>query len=298
MSSCSTCASKSGCSKDIKCDFIKPKYGRIRHIVGVISGKGGVGKSSVTGILAVQLRKLGYRVGVLDGDMTGPSIPRFFGINEERTGYAPTDVKDVFKFIPVETSLGIKTISMNFMIEEEEPLLWRGPVLGNVLTQLFQDTDWGDLDYLLIDMPPGTGDIALTIMQQFPVDYLVVVSTPQDMVSMIVKKVVNMAEKLEVPIKGVVQNMSYIRCNGCGEKMNVFSRNTAESQAEKMGLPLLAELPIDPDFAAYLEEGMAERYAATNKDYDILMEAFRNDEDEIAKRVAEAKKKSIPFLNS
>ena len=296
MVKCATCAVKNKCLKDMKCDLIKPKYGKIKHVVGVISGKGGVGKSTVTGVLAVQLRKLGYKVGVLDGDITGPSMPRFFGLEKERTGYAPTDVEDVFKFIPVETGLGIKSISMNFMIDEEEPLLWKGPVIGNVLVQLFTDTDWGELDYLLIDMPPGTGDVAMTIMEQFPVDYLVVVSTPQNMVSMIVQKVVNMAEKLEIPVKGVIQNMSYITCSQSGERMNVFSKNTALSQAEKMGLPLLAELPINPEFAEHLEAGQAERFAATNPEYDVIMEAFRNDDAEVYARNKAVKRKVIPFL--
>lgn len=296
MVKCATCAVKNKCLKDMKCDLIKPKYGKIKHVVGVISGKGGVGKSTVTGVLAVQLRKLGYKVGVLDGDITGPSMPRFFGLEKERTGYAPTEVEDVFKFIPVETGLGIKSISMNFMIDEEEPLLWKGPVLGNVLMQLFTDTDWGELDYLLIDMPPGTGDVAMTIMEQFPVDYLVVVSTPQNMVSMIVQKVVNMAAKLEIPVKGVIQNMSYIKCNKCGERMNVFTKNSALSQAEKMGLPLLAELPINPEFAEHLEAGQAERFAATNPEYDVIMEAFRNDDAEVYARNKAVKKKVIPFL--
>ena len=297
MVKCATCAVKNKCRKDLKCELIKPKYGKIKHVVGVISGKGGVGKSTVTGIIAVQLRKLGYKVGVLDGDITGPSIPRFFGLEKERTGYAPTEVKDAYKFVPVETGLGIKAISMNFMLdEEEEPLLWKGPVLGNVLVQLFTDTDWGELDYLLIDMPPGTGDIAMTIMEQFPVDYLVMVSTPQSMVSMIVQKVVNMAEKLEIPVKGVIQNMAYFQCQGCGERHNVFTNNSAQSQADKMGLKLLAELPINPEFTDYLEDGQAERFAATNPEYDVIYEAFKTDDEEIYARNKAVKKKVIPFL--
>lgn len=296
MIRCATCTVKNKCYKDMKCELIKPKYGKIKHVVGVISGKGGVGKSTVTGIVAVQLRKLGYKVGVLDGDITGPSMPRFFGLEKERTGYVETDVKDAYKFVPVETGLGIKAISMNFMIEEEEPLLWRGPALGNVLVQLFTDTDWGELDYLLIDMPPGTGDIALTIMEQFPVDYLVVVSTPQSMVSMIVQKVINMAEKLDIPVKGVIENMAYISCKSTGERMNVFSNNTSQSQAEKMGLTLLSELPIDPDFSEYLEAGQAERFAATNPDYDSIYEAFKDDDAEIYARNKAVKKKVIPFF--
>jgi len=296
MIRCATCAVKHKCHKDMKCELIKPKYGKIKHVVGVISGKGGVGKSTVTGVVAVQLRKLGYKVGVLDGDITGPSMPRFFGLENERTGYAPTEVKDVYKFVPVETGLGIKSISMNYMIEEEEPLLWKGPVLGNVLIQLFTDTDWGELDYLLIDMPPGTGDIALTIMEQFPIDYLVVVSTPQSMVSMIVQKVINMAVKLEIPVKGVIQNMAYLDCKDCGGRMNVFSKNSAQAESDKMGLKLLAELPIDPEFTEYLEAGQAERYAATNLAYDSLYEAFKDDDAEIYARNKAIKKKIIPFL--
>ncbi len=296
MVKCATCAIKGKCLKDQSCELIKPKYGKIKHVVGVISGKGGVGKSTVTGILAVQLKKLGYRVGVLDGDITGPSMPRFFGVHEEKTGYIPTDVEDVYKFLAIETALGIKSISMNFMIDEEEPLLWKGPMIGNVLLQLFTDTDWGELDYLLIDMPPGTGDVAMTIMQQFPVDYLVVVSTPQDMVSMIVQKVVNMAYKLEVPIKGVIQNMSYMTCKKCGERLNVFSNNTAQSQADKMGLKLLAELPINPDFADHLEARQAEQFALTNPEYDQILEAFRHDSEEVYARNKAIKKKVIPFF--
>lgn len=202
-----------------------PKHGKVKHIIGVISGKGGVGKSTVTGILAVQLRKAGYKVGVLDGDITGPSMPRFFGINQKRADILQIGTEEEVKFIPVETSLGIKVISLNLLTEEEEqPVIWRGPVITGVLTQMYTDTEWGELDYLLIDMPPGTGDVALTIMQSIPVEGMVVVSTPQDMVSMIVKKVVIMAEKMNVNILGVVENMSYIQCEKCGEKIRVFSK--------------------------------------------------------------------------
>lgn len=296
MVTCASCAVKNKCNKDLKCDLLKPKYGKIKHIVGVVSGKGGVGKSTITGVLAVQFRKMGYKVGVLDADITGPSMPRFFGLEKEKTGYAPTDVEGVYKFVPLETGLGIKINSMNFMIEEEEPLLWKGPVLGSVTTQLYQDTDWGELDYLLIDLPPGTGDIALTIMQDFPIDYLVMVSNPQTMVSKIVGKMVNMAKKLEIPIKGVVQNMAYIVCKNCNEKMNVFTENTAQSQADSMGLKLLAELPIDPKFGEYMESGQAERFAAINPDYEVLYEAFKDDEKEIYERNANKEKKFIPLI--
>ena len=190
MSSCSTCPSKSACSSklsnmDNSCQRSTPKYGDVKNIIGVISGKGGVGKSTVTGILASTLRKKGYKVGVLDADITGPSMPRFFGIDKERAKMRPVG-DTAAEYLPVLTQSGIKVMSMNLMMQtEDEPVVWRGPVVSSVLTQMFTDTNWGELDYLLIDMPPGTSDITLTIMQSFPITEMIVVSTPQDMVSMI-----------------------------------------------------------------------------------------------------------------
>lgn len=275
MSNCDNCGSKGKCGKDSKtCSKMLPKYGKIKHIIGVISGKGGVGKSTVTGILASKLKKEGYSVGVLDADITGPSMPRFFGINNKRAGIIQEEGDNV-RFIPVETKLGIKVISLNLLTEEEEqPVIWRGPVINGVLSQMFTDTEWDELDFLLIDMPPGTGDVALTIMQSFPVEGLVVVSTPQDMVSMIVKKVIIMAEKLEVNILGVVENMSYIICGKCGEKMPVFSKKSAQEQAEKLGVMLLAEMPINLELVDNMENGDAEEYSANNTEYDILCNKF------------------------
>lgn len=275
MSNCDNCGSKGKCGKDSKtCSKMLPKYGKIKHIIGVISGKGGVGKSTVTGILASKLKKEGYSVGVLDADITGPSMPRFFGINNKRAGIIQEEGDNV-RFIPVETKLGIKVISLNLLTEEEEqPVIWRGPVINGVLSQMFTDTEWDELDFLLIDMPPGTGDVALTIMQSFPVEGLVVVSTPQDMVSMIVKKVIIMAEKLEVNILGVVENMSYIICGKCGEKMPVFSKKSAQEQAEKLGVMLLAEMPINLELVDNMENGNAEEYSANNTEYDILCNKF------------------------
>ncbi|SUY48353.1 MRP protein-like protein [Clostridium putrefaciens] len=277
MSNCSSCPSKEKCSvkeagKESTCSKLSPKHGNIKNIIGVISGKGGVGKSTVTGILAVALRNQGYSVGVLDADITGPSMPRFFGINEKRASMLPAGEKDEVKFVPVETKLGIKVISINLLTEEEEqPVIWRGPVITGVLNQMYSDTEWGELDYLLIDMPPGTGDIALTVMQSFPISNMVVVSTPQDMVSMIVKKVVIMTEKLGVDVKGVVQNMAYIECESCGERMRVFSKKSAKEQAEYLGLPLLAELPINLDLVESLEAGMAEEYVRGHKEYNEII---------------------------
>lgn len=283
MGSCDNCASKDQCKSKEQCASqgqttfsmkVFPKYGDVKNIIGVISGKGGVGKSTVTGILASTLRKKGYKVGVLDVDITGPSMPRFFGINEKRGNIVPID-QDTYKFEPVLTDSGIKVMSMNLVTQvEDQPVIWRGPVINGVLNQMYTDTEWGDLDYLLIDMPPGTGDIALTVMQQFPIKELIVVSTPQDMVSMIVKKLVIMAEKLNVKMRGVVENMSYIKCTKCDEKLRVFSKKSAEEQAEYLGLPLIGELPIDLELTEALEDGKAEQYIVDSPLYSFIFEGL------------------------
>lgn len=252
----------------------KPKYGKIKNVIGIISGKGGVGKSTITGIMATMLRKRGYKVGVLDADITGPSMPRFFGINNKRAQIISLDEQNI-KFIPVSTQSGIKVMSMNLLTDiEDDPVIWRGPVITGVLNQMYFDTEWEELDYLLIDMPPGTGDIALTVMNDFHVKELVIVSTPQDMVSMIVKKVVKMAEKVGVPIRGVVENMAYIVCDGCDKKLKVFSKKSAEEHAEYLGLPLLGELPINLEFTEALEEGKAEEYVLNNPLYSLVFEGL------------------------
>lgn len=276
-SNCDNCPDKGKCSTDSAvCSKIMPQYGNIKHIIGVISGKGGVGKSTITGILAVELRKHGYKTGVLDADITGPSMPRFFGVNTQRANmYSKEENSEEVIFEPVETKSGIKVISLNLLTDEEEqPVIWRGPVITGVLTQMYKDTKWGELDYLLIDMPPGTGDVALTIMQSIPVSAMIVVSTPQDMVSMIVKKVINMARKLKINILGTVENMSYITCTKCGEKIRVFSKTSAKEQAEHLGVPLLAELPINLDLTENMENQQIEDYINSNKIYDDLYENF------------------------
>ena len=277
MGNCNTCPSEGSCgSKSENCSKTVPKYGRIKHIIGVISGKGGVGKSTVTGILATQLKKAGYSVGVLDGDITGPSMPRFFGINNKRSVISQGEGNDEAKFSPVETLTGIKVMSLNLLTEEEEqPVIWRGPVITGVLKQMYTDTNWEDLDYLLIDMPPGTGDIALTIMQEIPLEGIVIVSTPQDMVSMIVKKVVIMAQKMNVNIIGVVENMSYVKCSKCEEKIRVFSKKSAEEQAQYLGLPLLAEMSINPDLIESMENGNVENYIIESGEYEILLDNIK-----------------------
>ena len=280
MGSCDNCPSKEQCQTKSKggCETqipkLAPRYGNIKNVIGVISGKGGVGKSTVTGIMATMLSKRGYKVGVLDADITGPSMPRFFGINEKRSLIEPLD-NEMVRFNPVETAGGIKVMSMNLVTPvEEEPLIWRGAVINGVLKQLYSETNWGELEYLLIDMPPGTGDIALTVMQEFPIDEIVIVSTPQDMVSMIVKKVVIMAQKIGIKIKGVVENMAYINCPDCDKKIRVFSRKSSEENAEYLGLPLLGELPINIDLTEALEEGRAEEYVKENPLYSLIFEGL------------------------
>lgn len=279
MSNCSSCESKDDCkSKGItSCETsikVLPKYGNVKNIIGVISGKGGVGKSTITGIMATILRKKGFKVGVLDADITGPSMPRFFGINRERAIITPID-ENTAKFQPVETESGIKVMSMNLITQlEDQPVIWRGPVITGVLNQMYTNTEWGELDYLLIDMPPGTGDVALTVMQDFPIKEMIIVSTPQDMVSMIVKKMVIMAGKLGIPIKGVVENMAYIICTGCDKKIRVFSKKSAEEHAEYLGIPLIGELPIDLEFTAALEAGKAEEYVLDNPLYLLIFEGL------------------------
>ena len=277
--SCENCQSKDTCeSKDKGCkeENLKliPRYGKIKNVIGVISGKGGVGKSTITGITATMLAKKGYKVGILDADITGPSMPRFFGVNGKRATIIPLE-NDMVRFEPVETESGIKVISMNLLTAvEDEPVIWRGPVITGVLKQMFIETNWGELDYLLIDMPPGTGDIALTVMQEFPINEIVIVSTPQDMVSMIVKKVVIMAQKIGIKIKGVVENMAYINCPDCEKKIRVFSRKSSEENAEYLGLPLIGELPINIELTEALEDGKAEEYVRENSLYSLIFEGL------------------------
>lgn len=276
MSKCDNCASKGKCgNKENTCSVLVPSYGSVKNIIGVMSGKGGVGKSTVTGILAAKLRSLGYKVGVLDGDITGPSMPRFFGINEERASILSGKTQEETVFVPVETNTGIKVISLNLLTEsEEQPVIWRGPILTGVLTQMYRDTEWGELDYLLIDMPPGTGDLVLTVMQNIPLSGVVIAATPQDMVTMIVKKVVIMAEKLNIKVYGVVENMSYIKCGNCGEKLQVFSRKSAAEQAEALGVPLIAELPINLDLIERMEAGEVEDFINQSSEYEEILTNF------------------------
>lgn len=229
-------------------------YSNIAHVIGVVSGKGGVGKSLVTGILATELMRAGKRVGILDADFTGPSIPKMFGINDQRL----TAMDERF-MIPAVTDSGIRVVSTNLILEHEsDPVLWRGPLLMGVLKQFYEDVLWGPLDYLLVDMPPGTGDVALSAFQSLPIEGVVIVSSPQDLVQMIVGKAVNMAAMMNVPVVGLVENMSYFVCPDCGKQHEVFGPSRAQETADFFDIDLLGRLPIDPAIAAICDRGTIE----------------------------------------
>ena len=229
-------------------------YSRIKHVLGVVSGKGGVGKSLVTGIIAIELQRAGYKVGILDGDITGPSIPKMFGLSDVRA----RGMHDLI--MPAETSTGIKMMSTNLVLENEtDPVVWRGPVLGNALQQFYEQTMWGDLDYLLVDMPPGTGDVALTVFQSLPIEGVVIVSTPQDLVQMVVGKAVNMAAMMNIPVVGLVENMAYFKCPSCGERHQLFGPSRAGETCLLYGIDMLGQLPIDPKIAEACDRGDIEQ---------------------------------------
>lgn len=240
MSNCNTCPSKGNCGKDqSSCGIVNNPANNIKQVIAVMSGKGGVGKSSCTVLLAKQLRKKGFSVGIMDADITGPSIPRLMGVAHEKA-YGTNDAIE-----PVIDKDGIRLMSLNFLMEDEnQPVVWRGPIVGNAVKQFWTDVIWGELDYLLIDMPPGTGDVALTIMQSMPVNGVVMVSTPQPMVSMIVSKAINMCKQMNIPVYGVIENMSYVLCPDCGKHINIYQSNDTEKFLAENNLPLLAELPM------------------------------------------------------
>lgn len=225
---------------------------KVKKVIGVVSGKGGVGKSFVTSYLAVLFQKMGKRAAILDADLTGPSIPKAFGI----TGLAEADDTAIF---PLKTTTGIQTISINNLLEvEDTPVLWRGPVIAGTVKQFWSDVLWDDVDYMFVDMPPGTGDVPLTVFQSLPVDGIIVVTSPQNLVSMIVGKAVNMAKAMNVPIIGIVENYSYLECPDCGKYIAIYGDSHIEQVAEKYGVEVLAKLPLDPAVAEYVDSGAIE----------------------------------------
>ena len=247
---CDNC--KSSCDKNKSLLAPSPKNSKIKKIIGVISGKGGVGKSMVTSLLATQFAKEGFKVGILDSDITGPSIPASFGVTEAIKGNQDT-------MFPSESKLGIKMISINLLLQDpESPVLWRGPVIGGAIKQFYSDTCWGDLDYLFVDMPPGTGDVALTVFQSIPVDGVIIVSTPQDLVKMIVGKAVSMCNQMNIPVIGLVENMSYMKCTCCNEKVYPFGPSKLEDVAFHFDILPIQSLPINPEYDKLVDTGKIE----------------------------------------
>lgn len=224
----------------------------VKKVIAVVSGKGGVGKSLITASLANLMKKQGYAVGIMDADITGPSIPKMYGIH----GPAEAVGEDI---IPIQTENGIPVMSINLLLpDEESPVIWRGPILANMVKQFWSNVVWGDLDYLFVDMPPGTGDVPLTVFQSLPVDGIIVVTSPQDLVSLIVKKALNMAKSMHIPVLGLVENYSYVVCPDCGKEMHIFGESGIEELAAEVELPVLGQVPIEPKFAELANGSFAE----------------------------------------
>ena len=252
---CSTCGESCSSRKTAQ-DAISKEltnhHNNIKRVIGVVSGKGGVGKSMVTSLLAVEMARRGFRCGIIDADITGPSIPKAFGIKEKATG-------DENFLMPPVTKSGIPVMSVNLLLEDEtDPVVWRGPVLAGVVKQFWKDVVYGEVDYMFVDMPPGTGDVPLTVYQSLPIDGIIIVTSPQDLVSMIVGKAIKMAKLMNVPVIGLVENFAYALCPDCGKKIEVFGKSHLEETAATFRLPMLARLPIDTKLASLVDEGRIE----------------------------------------
>jgi len=249
---CSTCGESCSDRKQESLLAEQNAHSNVKKVIAVMSGKGGVGKSTVTAMLASAMSKMGYKTAVLDADITGPSIPKAFGLKDKVYGN-----DDGMK--PVATESGIQVMSVNLLLPDEtDPVLWRGPVVAGAVKQFWTDTCWGDVDYMFVDMPPGTGDVALTVFQSLPIDGVVLVTSPQDLVSMIVSKAVKMAQMMNIPVYGFVENYSYFQCPDCGKQYQIFGESKLDEVAMSYGLPVLARLPIDPETAKHFDEGNME----------------------------------------
>lgn len=248
------CGSRKNTSQNKLSDFHEPPHekSKIKKVVAVMSGKGGVGKSLTTSLLAVLLNRQGFRVGILDADITGPSIPKSFGIHERAVANAEG-------ILPAVTKTGIQIMSINLLLESEtDPVVWRGPVIGGTVKQFWNEVIWDDLDFLLIDMPPGTGDVPLTVFQTIPIDGTVIVTSPQELVQVIVAKAVKMTSLMDIPVLGLVENMSYLNCPDCGKVIEPFGKSRAKEVADTFNLSLLAKIPIDPTIASSVDKGVVE----------------------------------------
>lgn len=267
------CASCSvGDCGERKIEKLKPNENTtIKHCFAIISGKGGVGKSLVTSLLASLMNKKGYSVAILDADVTGPSIPQAFGLKGKM---ATSDETCIY---PVLSKHGIKIMSANLLMpDDESPIIWRGPMIAGFVSQLYTDVCYGDVDYMFIDLPPGTGDVPLTIFQQYPIDGIIIVTSPQELVSMVVSKSINMAKMMYINTIGIVENMAYIKCPKCSEKVRVFGDNDSKNRIEKSGIKVVAELPIDPEIAKLVDKGEIEEYKTSDMDELVsLLEQYK-----------------------
>ena len=250
---CSNCAEK--CSENTDFREKLNELSKVKKVIGVVSGKGGVGKSLVTAMLAVLKRREGYKAAILDADITGPSIPKMFGITEK------AQVMDEKYILPAMSKTGISVMSVNLLLaSDDDPVIWRGPVIAGTVKQFWTDVVWNDIDYMFVDMPPGTGDVPLTVFQSLPVDGIIVVTSPQQLVSMIVKKAVKMAEMMNIPVLGIVENMSYYECPNCKEKIKVFGESHIEEIAGRFGIDVVCKIPINTEFSAQSDKGLIELF--------------------------------------
>lgn len=282
---CSSCSSAGNCSGS--CSAVPElteaqKASKVKKVIAVMSGKGGVGKSSVTGMLAVSLRRKGYEVGILDADVTGPSIPKIFGLKEKANA-------SEIGILPVISSQGIKVISLNLMIaNEDDPVIWRGPIISQLVKQFWTDVVWGELDYLLIDLPPGTGDVPISVFQSMPVDGVVIVSSPQQLATMVVRKAIKMAQMYAANFYGLIENMAYVECPDCGKRIEIFGKPRGQEEAEYSEIPFLGELPLDSALAELSDAGKIEEYQSEkfNLIADKLIEKSQDNEGNAEKEQA------------
>ena len=264
---CSTCKEK--CASAPK-SLLEPcnAASQVKHVIGIVSGKGGVGKSLITSLLAVEMQRRGYQSAILDADITGPSIPKSFGL-----ACGEVEGSDLGMF-PKQTKTGIEVMSLNLLVDQQDkPVVWRGPVIAGTVKQFWSDVVWGDVDFMFVDMPPGTGDVPLTVFQSLPIDGIVVVATPQDMVGMIVEKAVNMAKLMNVPVLALVENMSYFKCPDCGKEHRIFGDSHIEELAKKHGIETVCRLPINPALASAVDSGLVE--AVGEEGLEPIMELLK-----------------------
>ncbi len=280
---CGSCSAECSSRKTNPADFLEPlnSMSSVKKVIGVVSGKGGVGKSMVTSSLAVLMNRMGYRTAVLDADITGPSIPKVFGLTEKAEAHD-------FGLLPIASDTGIKVMSINLLLENDSaPVVWRGPIIAGTVKQFWSDTVWEDVDFMFVDMPPGTGDVPLTVFQSIPLSGIIIVTSPQELVSMIVAKAVNMAKLMNIPVLGIVENYSYLSCPDCGKQINVFGESHIDEIAAEFGMEVLAKLPIDPAVAQLCDEGRIEEIggealsATANRLADLL-----NSGEEKVRRIA------------